>query len=107
MLTPAFAMRQTCTVKRWKERGISADVYEEPTEVKCRISMGRKLAKESANYGSTEVVADGTLYLPAGTQIKPKDIVVFGGQEYRVITSRPRYDFSGAENHVEVTVGGV
>jgi len=98
-------MRQTCTVRRWKERGISTDVYEAPVEVKCRISMGRKLVKESSNYGSTEVVADGTLYMPAGTQIKPKDVVLFGGLEYRVIMSQPRYDFTGAENHVEVTVG--
>lgn len=105
MLKPAFAMKQTCSIKRWIERGISADVYDTAVEVKCRVNMGRNLAQNQSNYGSPEASTEGTIFFPSGTQIKPKDVIIFGGLEYRVVSARPRYDLNGAENHIEVTVG--
>ena len=102
MLTPDFVMVQKGQIKRWKERGISEDIYSEPETVRCRVNFRRRLVKAMSGGTIEEVVSVGQVFFPAGIRLDPKDRFIFGDMEYGVISCIPCYDMAGVENHVEV-----
>ena len=51
-----------------------------------------------------EVIAAGTIFFPAGVNLKPEDEITFSGNRYTVLSAMPCYDIAGNENHVEVDV---
>lgn len=104
MLTPDFAFCHIVTIEHWKGREINREVYDDPVTVKARVNLGRKKTWRQSGMSVDEVIASGTVYLPAGTKVSPQDKITFGGMRYSVIESRPRYWFDGTENHVEVTI---
>lgn len=104
MLTPDFAFCHTVTIERWKGRAISKDEYDAPVTVRARVNLGRKKTWRQTGTAMQEIIASGTVFLPAGTTLSPNDRLTFGGVRYSVIESRPRYWLDGSVNHVEATI---
>lgn len=108
MLKPDFTFHHEVTVYPWLRRGIKADEYGDPVKIRCRVNFKRSLtAGNAANQSGISidaVVATGTVFMPAGTRVSPKDKLVFNGREYAVLSCLPSHEFSGAENHVEVEI---
>lgn len=104
MLTPSFALRQTAQIRRWLGRGVNAEMYSDWETCRCRVNFARKRVLRSGSSPVEETVASGTIFFPAGTRLKPNDVVSFDGVEYTVLSCLPCYDLSGKENHVEVDV---
>lgn len=46
----------------------------------------------------------GTVFFPAGVNLRPEDEIIFGGRRYTVLSAMPCYDGFGNENHVEVDI---
>ena len=108
MLKPDFTYHHEVTVYPWLRRGIKADEYGDPVKIRCRVNFKRKLSYGAAG-GTTataadETVATGTVFMPAGTRVSPKDKLVFNGREYAVLSCLPSHEFNGNENHVEVEI---
>lgn len=100
MLTPAFAMNQTCEIAPWKERGVNADVYGAPVRCPCRAVFKR----HTANSDREQSHAAGIVYLPADACVCERDRLVYDGAEYSVLSVRRRCDLAGNVNHVEVEI---
>ena len=103
MFTPDFAMNHTATVEKWLGRGVSADEYGAPVAVRCRVNLKRKYAVSGASAVAS-VVALGTVFLPADTDIAEKDRLTFNGRTYIVTACQPAFELSGAVNHIEVDI---
>ena len=105
MLKPDFTFKHLVTVRRWKERGISADVYEAPEQYACRVDISHRRVQSGGGAPTEHQQSAGTVFLTAGTRIPLNSIIEFSGITYTVSECRACYDgFSGAENHVEVTL---
>lgn len=104
MLTPDFAMNQVITVERWMRRDINEDVYAAPETLRCRVNFARKRTLVKSGSSTSEVVAVGTVFMPAGTRLAAMDRLTFAGQLYHAVEVRPCFDWTGAENHVEVVI---
>ena len=104
MLKPDFLFKQTVTIRRWLRRGVSGNEYADPEQIKCRVNFRRKLSFRQNGTAANEVVAIGTIMMPAGLRLKPEDELTFEGTRYFILSCLPCYDCFGNENHVEVEI---
>lgn len=104
MIRPDRWMHHTAVIRPFLRQGVSAPEYGEPIQVKCLLSLGRKLTYRKIAAAAQEIVASGKAYFPAGTRIEPQDSLEIMGQRYMALSCQPRYDWNGMENHVEVTL---
>lgn len=104
MLTPDFAFNQVITVERWIRRDINEDVYAAPETARCRVNFARKRTLVKSGSSTSEVIAAGTVFMPAGTRLAAMDRLTFDGQLYHALSVQPCYDWLGKENHVEVVI---
>lgn len=102
MLTPNFAFCHTVTISKYEGRVLNEDRYGTPVTVSGRVNIGKKRTYLQSGQAVREIVASGTAFLPASAQAAPNDKLTFGGTSYIVVESRPRFDFGGSINHVEV-----
>ena len=103
MLTPDFTFAHSVTLEKWKGRGISADEYGAPVQVPCRVNLKRVYAV-SGGAATAVVVANGTVFMPADTDVHEKDRLTFMGNTYLVSAVQPSYDWLGGLNHIEVEI---
>ena len=104
MLTPDFAFVHTVTLRRWLGRGVSANAYAPPETLRCRVDFGQKRVARQIVTAVREVVASGTVFFPAGANLKPEDEIIFNGARYTIISAKPCFDCFGNENHVEAYI---
>lgn len=102
MLTPDFAFCHTVTISKYEGRVLNEDRYGAPVTVSGRVNIGKKRTYLRSGQAAREIVASGTAFFPAAAQVAPNDKLTFGGATYIVVESRPRFDFGGSINHVEV-----
>ena len=104
MLRPDFTFIHTVTLKRLTGAGIDGPVYAAPETIRCRVELGQKKAKTQGATGGAnqEVIASGTVFMPAGTRMEPQSIIQSGSRAFSVLSVEPIYDLT--ENHVEVTI---
>lgn len=104
MLTPDFAFCQTCGIKRFLRRGLKADEFADPVTAKCRVNFKAERVSVTRGGDVREVNASGSVWFAAGTEVKPQDVIVFGGADHTVLSVLPSYDIYGRLNHVEVMI---
>lgn len=104
MLTPDFAFCHIATVRRWLGRGVKDNEYGPPETLRCRVNFKQKKVHRQVSSATQEVVASGTVFFPAGVNLKPEDEIVFAGNRHTVLSAMPCYDCFGNENHVEVDI---
>lgn len=104
MLTPDFAFCHIATVRRWLGRGVKDNEYGPSETLRCRVNFKQKKVHWQSSSATQEVVASGTVFFPAGVNLKPEDEIVFAGNRHTVLSAMPCYDCFGNENHVEVDI---
>lgn len=106
---PSELLRDSCLLKTEVSRDEwDKSVYEERTLENVCIRTG---ISGEENVGSEENIPFGVLYFdgeksrPNGTEFIPlKQTVVFGGQEFRVLSAE-RFCFGGKLHHMKVRLG--
>lgn len=103
-MTPAFAFIHTATVRKWTGFDINAPTYASAITVKCRVELEQKKVKRLSTAGGAaqEVIASGTVFMPAGTRMEPDSLITWDGHTFSVLSVEPIFGF--AETHVEVTI---
>lgn len=104
MLTPDFAYCHVVTLEKYLGREINRETYGAPVAVRARIDMSRKRTYRQGGQAAQEIVATGTVFLPANAKVDAQDRLTFGNTTYTVIESRPCYWLDGSINHVEVLI---
>lgn len=104
MLTPDFAYCHTVTLEHWTGREISKETYGPPVTLRCRVNLANKRVNVSNGGAGQEIVASGTVFLPAGTIVAPEDRLTFRGNAYKVVSVQPGFWFDGRETHVEAVI---
>lgn len=102
MTIPHRLLPQSVAIAPVVGAGAYGDVFGPAVPVRARVDMTRRMVR---NAIGTEVVAEATVYLPAGTVCPPRSLVTLPGETVgrRVITFSPVVG-ARTEHHVEVTV---
>ena len=103
-MTPAFAFIHTATVRKWTGFDLNAPTYASPVTIKCRVELEQKKVKRQGTSGGAvqEVIASGTVFMPAGTRMEPDSTITWDGRTFTVLSVEPIFGF--VETHVEVTI---
>lgn len=101
MLKPDFTFCHTVIVRPWQKRGISADVYDEPREYRCRLNFSTRVSNGGGSSPTAHRAAAGTGFFSAGTRFPTGSKLQFDGREYTITEVRACYGFGGEETHVE------
>lgn len=104
MLKPDFLMRHTATLRRFLGQGVSGPRYGEAETLRCCLSYKRELTWRQNQNAGDEIIASGKAYFPSGTRLDVQDELTINGRRYVILSCQPRYDWMGAENHVEVSL---
>lgn len=103
-MTPTFAFIHTASVRKWTGYGMNAPTYAAAETVKCRVELEQRKVKRQGTAGGAvqEVIASGTVFMPAGTRMEPDSLITWDGRTFTVLSVEPIFGF--AETHVEVTI---
>lgn len=91
----------TCAVKKYS----SSNEYGRITHgsagssVACRFNPQE--GKRIVNQVGDEEIIDGTLFIAASVSLDAKDLIVFGGSDYRIINIKTQKD-SAAAHHKQI-----
>ena len=104
MLKPNFLFIHTVTLRRFLGAGMSGNNYGEPETIRCRVELSQKKFKVQGTTGGAnqEVIASGTIYMPAGSRLEPQSMIQCGSRAFSVLSVEPIWDLT--ESHVEVTI---
>ena len=102
MFTPDFAYCHTVTLEQWTGREINRETYGPPRDIRGRVNLASKRIFLNNGGAGQEIIAAGTVFPPAGTQVSPEDRITFQGKPYKVASVQPGFWFDGRETHVEV-----
>lgn len=101
MLKPDFAYCHTVTLEQWTGRKVSRETYGPPRDIRGRVNLTNKRVFLNNGGAGQEIIAAGTVFLPAGTEVAPEDKLTFRGKAYKVVSVQPGLWFDGRETHVE------
>lgn len=104
MLTPDFAYCHEITLERFTGMDINKNTYAPPVPLRGRVNLTSKRVNLSNGGAGQEIVASGTVFLPAGTEVAPEDKLTFQGKTYKVVSVQPGFWFDGRETHVEAVI---
>ena len=104
MLTPDFAYCHTVNLEKWTGREINRETYAPPVPLRGRVNFANKRTFLRTGQAAQEIVASGTVFLPAGTDVAPEDKLTFQGKTYKVVSVQPGFWFDGRETHVEAVI---
>lgn len=104
MLKPNFLFIHTVTLRRFLGAGMDGNNYGAPETIRCRVELSQKKVKVQGTTGGAnqEVIAAGTIYMPAGARMEPQSLIQCGSRSFSVLSVEPIFDLT--ESHVEVTI---
>ena len=104
MLKPNFLFIHSVTLRRFLGAAIDGNSYADPETIRCRVELMQKKVKVQGTTGGAnqEVIASGTIYMPAGSRLEPQSMIQCGSRAFSVLSVEPVWDLT--ESHVEVTI---